>query len=388
MPRHLRFLPLVLLVATSACGSGLRPSDAPRPVPAVRPPVDSAVADKPLVLVVATGGTIAGVQNAPGTLGGYRAGTLTAEQIVEAVPELSRFARIETEQFSNLPSPAITPQQWVQLSQRINDVLADRPEIAGVVVTHGTDRLEETAFFLYLTVRSPKPVIVVGAQRPATGISPDGPINLLAAVRTAIASDAVGKGVLVVMDDRILSARDVRKHYQRVGGFAGGEMGMLGVVAGSGPTFFYAPTRRFGPNSEFDVGSISELPEVDLVFSYPGGRGPQYTDPPEGVVVTTTGFTCAESFAFLQLSRRGVTVVSVFPSGDNVNGVGGQTRDSLPTEATERCPEVASPEQWQGPGISPFAVQHLTPHKARILLMLALAQTRDRGELRRIFSEY
>lgn len=195
-------------------------------------------ASLPKVLVIATGGTIAGVQQAPGTLGGYRAGTLTAEQIVASVPELARHARVETEQFSNVASTAITPVQWVALSRRINEVLRTRNDLAGVVVTHGTDRLEETAFFLYLTVRSEKPVVMVGAQRPATGISPDGPMNLLAAVRTAVSPQAPGKGVLVVMDDRIISAREVRKHYQRVGGFEGGEMGMLGVVGTGGPEFF------------------------------------------------------------------------------------------------------------------------------------------------------
>ena len=123
----------------------------------------------PKVLVIATGGTIAGVQDAPGSLGGYRAGTLTAEQIISSVPELVKHARVEAEQFSNVPSTSITPAQWLALSKRIEKVLRDRDDLAGVVVTHGTDRLEETAFFLYLTVRSDKPVVVVGAQRPATG---------------------------------------------------------------------------------------------------------------------------------------------------------------------------------------------------------------------------
>lgn len=199
---------------------------------------------RPKVLLIATGGTIAGVQNAPGTLGGYRAGALTAEQVLGSVPELARHATVESEQFSNVASTLITPEQWVALSKRINTVLRERADLAGVVVTHGTDRLEETAFFLYLTVRSDKPVIVVGAQRPATGISPDGPINLLAAVRTAASPQAIGKGVMVVMDDRIVSAREVRKHYQRVGGFVGGEMGMLGVIGGDVPEFFFAPVRR------------------------------------------------------------------------------------------------------------------------------------------------
>ena len=122
----------------------------------------------PKVLLIATGGTIAGVQDAPGSLGSYRAGTLTAEQIIASVPELSKHAQIETEQFSNVPSTSITPAQWLALSKRIERVLKDRDDLAGVVVTHGTDRLEETAFFLYLSVRSDKPVVVVGVQRPAT----------------------------------------------------------------------------------------------------------------------------------------------------------------------------------------------------------------------------
>src|SRR5207237_9520447 len=109
---------------------------------------------------------------------------------------------------SNIPSAQMTPEQWLLLSRRINLMFDKRPEFAGVVVTHVTDRLEETAFFLHLTVKSDKPVVVVGAQRPPTGISPDGPINLLDAVRVAAAHDARGKGAMVVMDERIISARD------------------------------------------------------------------------------------------------------------------------------------------------------------------------------------
>src|SRR5205807_4799783 len=144
---------------------------------------------------------------------------------------LKRYAQVETEQFANIPSANVTPDQWLQLARRINTVFEKRPEVAGVVVTHGTDRLEETAFFLHLTVKTDKPVVVVGAQRPATGISPDGPINLLSAVRVAAAHDARDKGVMVVMDDRIISARDAQKMYARNGGFSAREMGMIGVVA-------------------------------------------------------------------------------------------------------------------------------------------------------------
>jgi L-asparaginase len=340
----------------------------------------------PKVLVIATGGTIAGVQQAPGTLGGYRAGTLTAEQIIASVPELARHARVETEQFSNVASPFITPEQWLGLSRRINEALA-RPDLAGVVVTHGTDRLEETAFFLYLTVRSEKPVAVVGAQRPATGISPDGPMNLLAAVRTVGSPQAVGKGVLVVMDDRILSARESRKHYQRVGGFDGGDMGTLGIVGNGGPEFFFAPARRRGTRSEFDVTRIDTLPRVDLTMSYPGGTGPHFDTLPVGVVVTTTGFTRAESVAYRRLRAQGVIVVGAFPSGDNVAAARVSVRsgaDSTPPPVTAADSAMAA-ERAAPPMLS---VQHLTPQKARILLMLALTRTRDPVEIQRMFREY
>lgn len=342
---------------------------------------------RPTVLVIATGGTIAGVQQAPGSLGSYRAGTLTAEQIVASVPELARHARVEMEQFSNVASTRITPAQWVALSRRIDAVLRERTDIAGVIVTHGTDRLEETAFFLYLTVRSEKPVIVVGAQRPATGVSPDGPINLLAAVRTAVSPHAVGKGVMVVMDDRIISAREVRKEYQRVGGFTGGEMGMLGVVSSGGPEFFFAPTRRHSAASEFDLGQVSALPRVDLVFSYPGSAGPAFDSLPAGIVVATTGFNPGEDSTFRAIRRKGVVMVTAFPSGDNVNVP--QTRTQRLADSTE-VPRTADDSASRRDTMVPRNVvaQHLTPQKARILLMLALTRTRDLGEIQRFFLTY
>ncbi len=345
----------------------------------------------PKVLVIATGGTIAGVQNAPGTLGSYRAGTLTAEQITASVPELARYARVETEQFSNVASTLVTPEMWVQLAKRINTVL-QRGDLAGVVVTHGTDRLEETAFFLYLTVRSSKPVVVVGAQRPATGISPDGPINLLSAVRTAASPKAVQKGVMVVMDDRILSARESRKLYQRTGGFSTGDMGMLGVVASQGPEFFFAPVRRFGERSEFDLDGVDTLPKVELTMSYPGGTGQTFTTNPQGVVVATTGMTAAESATYRALRQTGVVVVTSFTSGENVNG-GGGGGDGPPvparTDTTARRDSVARPAAAPALAVPPAVVAlHLTPTKARILLMVALTKTKNPREVQRIFNEY
>jgi L-asparaginase len=340
----------------------------------------------PVVLLVATGGTIAGVQNVADDPDRYRAGSLSAEQVVESVPKLKDYARIETLQFSNVPSALITPAMWMDLSRRIEAVLTQRDDVAGVVVTHGTDRLEETAFFLYLTVRSDKPVVLVGAQRPATGLSPDGPQNLLDAVRTAVAPGAVGKGVLVAMDGRILSAREVRKLYQRVGGFSTGDMGMLGLISHAGAEFFFAPARPHGKSSEFDLAAVEALPAVDLLFSYSGGQGPRYETPPAGIVVSNTSFTCEEMLAYLQLARAGTIVVTAFPSGDNV-GRRWPPRDSVPAEDIDHCRHIDE-KSWEGPWIPPIVATHLTPQKARILLMLALGRTSDDLEIRKIFERY
>ena len=371
--------PVTPVAAASAAGAPAA-GVAARPVAVVPNP------NAPKVLVIATGGTIAGVQNAPGTLGAYRAGTLTAEQITASVPELARYARVETEQFSNVASTLVTPEMWVKLAKRINAVL-QRGDLAGVVVTHGTDRLEETAFFLYLTVRSSKPVVVVGAQRPATGISPDGPINLLSAVRTAASPKAVQKGVMVVMDDRILSARESRKLYQRTGGFSTGDMGMLGVVASQGPEFFFAPVRRFGERSEFDLDGVDTLPKVELTMSYPGGTGQTFTTNPKGVVVATTGMTAAENATYRALRQTGVVVVTSFTSGENVNGGGGG--DGPPparVDTTAQRDSVGRPAAAPvPPGVTAL---HLTATKARILLMVALTKTKDPREIQRIFNEY
>ncbi|MES2521797.1 MAG: asparaginase [Gemmatimonadota bacterium] len=390
---------LLLLTGCSLVAQTTPPA-APTPAPA-----PAASAALPKVLVIGTGGTIAGSQAAPGTLGGYTAGALPAEAIIASVPELSRHAVIESEQFSNVASTAITPAQWLALSKRINQVLSDRKDVAGVVVTHGTDRLEETAFFLYLTVRSDKPVIVVGAQRPATGISPDGPINLLSAVRTAVSSQAVGKGVMVVMDDRILSARETRKLYQRSGGFSGGEMGMLGVVGGSGPEFLFAPVRRHGSGSEFDMSTVDSLPQVEMAFSYPGGTGPKYDKPPVGIAVQSNGFTRAESETFGALRRAGTHIVTVFALGDNMSAAGrggpppagaasaapagGAARADSTRAPAAPAPAAAAPASPPAlPMGAMITAQHLTPAKARILLMVALTRTKDARELQRMFVQY
>ena len=319
--------------------------------------------DLPHVLVLATGGTIAGEQGEPGTLGGYEIRKPIAE-IVRDVPEIKRYAQVETEQFSNIPSAMMTPEQWLLLARRINTAFEKHPELAGVVVTHGTDRLEETAFFLHLTVRSDKPVVLVGAQRPPTGISPDGPINLLAAVRVAAAHDSRGKGALVVMDDRIISARDAQKLFARSGGFAAPEMGVIGVVARHGVEYFYSPARRHSVNSEFDIRDLMTLPRVDIQYSYAGAEGGTKTEA-KGIIVATTGLSEVERASYEGLQRKGVVIATTFPSGDQV---------ASPNANRETLPLIA--------------VKRMLPTHARILMMLALTRTQDPREIQRIFDQY
>ena len=319
----------------------------------------------PKVRVVATGGTIAGEQRDPGTLGGYEI-KKSVNEIVALIPNVQRYAQVETEQFSNVPSPNITPDHWLRLAQRINALLKERPDLSGIVVTHGTARLEETAFFLYLTIKSDRPVVVVGAQRPPTGISPDGPINLLSAIRVAAASESRGKGVTAVMDDRIMSARDVTKIYARGGGFDGAEMGTLGTVATGGVEFFYQPVKKHTASSDFDVAALKVLPRVGISYSYSGAEG--LSDPDaKAVIVATTGFAPEESKYYDGVRRKGVIVATTFPSGEQV--------DSTSQGAQSAAPPV-------------IAVKHLMPTKARILMMLALTKTQSPPEIQKIFDSY
>jgi L-asparaginase type II len=342
---------LLVLVSIVVCAAGHAVAQDAPPLPKVR--------------VVATGGTIAGEQRDPGTLGGYEI-KKSVNEIVALIPNVQRYAQVETEQFSNVPSPSITPDHWLRLAQRINTLFQERPDLSGIVVTHGTARLEETAFFLYLTIKSDKPVVVVGAQRPPTGISPDGPINLLSAIRVAGAPQSRGKGVTVVMDDRIISARDVTKIYARGGGFDAAEMGTLGTVATGGVEFFYQPVRKHTASSDFDVSPLKVLPRVGISYSYSGAEG--VSDPhAKAVIVATTGFAPEEAKYYEGIRRKGIIVASTFPSGSQV--------DDRSTGAQSDLPPVV-------------AVKHLMPTKARILMMLALTRTDKPSDIQKIFDSY
>ncbi len=326
-------------------------------------PVLAQEQDLPRVLILTTGGTIASRVGAPMTSG---------TSLVEAVPELLQHAEIEVEEFSRIGSSQMTPSNWLQLANRINVALEKDSTLAGVVVTHGTDTMEETAFFLNLTVLHSRPIVLVGSMRSANEISADGPANLLNAVRVAVCGDAIGAGVLVVLNEDIAAARDVWKtDNRRVHTFRSPEFGYLGVVDPDTVLFYRAPVRPHTSQSEFDLSGLDSLPRVGIVADYAGFDGSATDDlvarSPDGLVVAT--------FAGGRMS-----------SGAR-SGVLNAVEAGIPVVIASRVPGgriVGNPVEPLGAMVA----RDFPAHKARILLMLALTQSRDPAELQRIFDTY
>ena len=314
----------------------------------------------PLVKVVATGGTIA---NTP-------SGRLHAGEVADAIPALKKIARLEVEEVIRVGSSSISVENWLTLSRRINEILAKEPEVKGIVVTHGSNTVEETGYFLSLTVKSEKPVVLTAAQRQFTTLSSDSPKNFLQAVRVAVSDDARGKGALVVTNDTINAARDVTKNISyRVETYSSRDLGALGFVDEDQVTFYRAPARKVGG---FDVSKLQRLPRVDIIYTYAGADGAlieaAVNQKAEGIVIAgfpTGSGTPAMDEAVKRVAAKGIPVVMT-----NRGGMG---------RVTDTRAKEARPLIWG---------DNLTPPKARVLLMLALTATKDRAELQRIFQTY
>jgi L-asparaginase len=267
----------------------------------------------------------------------------------------------------------MTSDIQLKLAKRVNELLA-RSDVNGIVITHGTDTLEETAYFLNLTVKSDKPVVLVGAMRPATAISADGPLNLLNAVKVATSKEAAGKGVLVILNDEINGARDVTKmNTTNVDTFHAPILGALGMMNSDKPAFFRASTKRHTKASEFDISKVKKLPRVDIIYSHADDDGVMakaaVAAGAKGIVHAGTGDGSIHEKTFPaleQASKKGVVVVrsSRVPSGITTVGT----------------------DEWTKAGI--LESGSLNPQKARILLQLALSKTTNREEIRRIFEQY
>jgi L-asparaginase len=332
---------------------------------------------KPIVYVLSTGGTIAGSGSSATDLSNYKPGAILGDQLVKAVPQIAQIADVRVEQVVNVNSSDITIDNWLTLARRINAIIKETPAVAGFVITSGTNTLEETAYFLNLTVRNDKPVVMVGAMRPATAISADGPLNLLNAVRTAISPEAKNKGALIVLNDEINAARDTTKtNTLRVETFRAPELGILGYIDEDKVSFYRATTRRHTANSEFDVTSLTTLPKVSILYSYiepdatlihaaiSGGA--------KGIVFAGTGngaLSVSEETILKEIAARPAAARPVLVRASRVgNG------------------RVIATAEYDALNVIP--ADTLNPQKARILLMLALTKTSDLNEIRRIFSEY
>lgn len=337
------------------------------------------LSDKPLPLiwVLATGGTISGRGASSTSLTEYKAGAFLGEELVRAVPEIKQYATVRVDQVFNVGSPNITLDNWLTLAKRINGIFAADRNVAGVVITHGTSTLEETAYFLNLTVKDERPVVLVGAQRPATAISADGPLNLLNAIRTASSPDARGKGVLIVMNEEINAARDVTKtNTYRVETFRAPELGFLGYVDADKVSFYRTSTKRHTVTSEFDVTGIGQLPSVDIVYSYvqPNAAMIQalVASGVKGIVFAGTGAGTLSSF-----EREALKPVLSLPRA---------SRPVLLRSSRTGNGRVVARDEYDSMGMIP--ADTLNPQKARILLMLALTRTNDPKEINRMFAEY
>ena len=337
------------------------------------PQAAQAAPDLPRVRLVATGGTIS---NRSG-------GRLTAEELIASMPALSRYARAEHEQFSNTSSSALSLEQWLALAKRINQLYKEDPGLAGIVVTSGTDTLEELAYFLNLTVRSDKPVAVVGSMRNPSTLGYEGAANLLEGFRVAASPAARGRGVMVVLNDEINAAREATKtDALRLDTFQTRGYGILGVVDSDRVVFYRKVEKKHTAQSEFDVNAIASLPRVDVVLTYQGAPGDlikaAVDNGAKGIVIATAGAGASsgtQGDGITYALEKGVFVVTTTRAGSG--RIAGR-------------PRVVNPAAGGTPNPRDRAIagEDLAPVKARILLMLALATTQNPAEIQRMFLEY
>lgn len=328
----------------------------------------------PDVVILATGGTIAGSGATSTTTVGYTAATVPVENLINSVPELKKVANVRGEQVCQIASENMTNAVWLKLADRINTLLA-RDDVDGIVVTHGTDTIEETAYFLNLVVKSDKPVVIVGAMRPPTALSADGPINLYNAVILAGSKEAVGKGVLVTLNDTINGARDVTKTNTALcDTFRAPELGYLGYMQDSKPHFYKESIRKHTAQTEFDVSGLTELPQVDIAYGYANNSrvmlDAAVSANAKGIVYAGVGdgsLSTDVKGGLIDAQKKGVVIVRSSRVGNGIIARNGEAND-------DQLHFVAS--------------DTLNPQKARILLMLALTKTTDPQKIQQMFWEY
>jgi len=326
-------------------------------------------AELPVVKLIATGGTIA-MKIDPTTKAPVPA--ISGEDLVSAVPEIANIAKIEVLNFSNIPSDYMNQDRWVSLQKEVTRALS-RPEVAGVIISHGTDTIEETAYFLDLTIASKKPIVLIGAQRNASENDFDGPRNLLNAVRVCVSPDAIGKGALVVLNNQINAAREVTKtHTSNVETFKSGDFGFLGYADIDRVIFYRSPLRR-----QYIELKQNKLPYVEIVPMYAGA---------EGTLIR----------AAVQAGAKGIVIQALGWGNVNI-----PMYEAIKEAITAGIPVVISTRVHNGRVLPVYGflgggktlkdagaifADDLSPQKARILLMLALQTTSKANEIQKLFN--
>ena len=313
----------------------------------------------PLIKVIATGGTIANTSH----------GLIAFDDVLKDIPKAKELADFEVVEATRVRSGQMRIAQWFDVARAASAAAGDS-RVDGIIVTHGTFTAEETAYFLHLCVHTEKPLVVVASQRKHDEIGNDGDRNLLDAIRLVLCPDAKGKGVLVTLHEEIHSAREVVKTNQRPGGFHSLGRGVLGHIEDDQVSFYATPTRRHTFRSQFDIRNIAELPRVDVIAAYVGGDD-------------------AAAQACVAAGAKGLVISGYAyngrPSADQLEGIQKIAASGIPVVLSNRGAQGRIPVDWNDPFIQGDS---LVPHKARILLMLALTQTRDPKDLQRIFCEY
>ncbi|WP_096015851.1 asparaginase [Campylobacter lanienae] len=327
---------------------------------------------KPKIAILATGGTIASsIEDCVATTG-YSVGGLSVENLISGVKGIEDLATITTKQISNIDSANMRDEIWLKLAKEINQILDS--DFDGVVITHGTDTMEETAYFLHLTIKSHKPVILVGAMRPSNSVSSDGAKNLYNAVALAANKESKFKGVMVTMNDKILSARGVTKtHTLNLDAFSSPDFGDLGYMVDGKAYFYSAITKAHTTNTSFDISQISNLPKVDILYSYSNDGNAVaaralFANGTKGLVIAGSGAGSIHEDhekALKELINQGLKVV--------VSSRISQGRVALNSEKKS---------------LGFISAEELNPQKARVLLMLSLIKTDDISQIQDYFLKY
>jgi L-asparaginase len=327
----------------------------------------------PHIVILATGGTIAGSADSKTSVG-YTSGAVTVDALIGAVPTLKDIARISGEQIASIGSQDMSDSVWLKLANRINEILV-ADTVDGIVITHGTDTMEETAYFLQLTVRSAKPVVLTGSMRPSTALSADGPLNIFNAVAIAGDPAAAGRGVLVAANDDIHSARDITKsNTTSVQTFLSPQYGLIGTTLYGKQTFFRVPYRKHTTALEFSLKGVSSMPRVDVIYA-------------------NADMSADLIDAAVKLGAKGIVIAGVGDGNMTTPALDALARAAKAGVVCVRSSRVPTGRTWRNSEINDdklgfVAAGELNPAKSRVLLKLALMKTKDVKQIQTMFETY